>query len=154
MARNRQRAKERQAQRRAERSGGEDGWSHRPDAGDGLAESEVAAGAPPSNTGRSDTLLAARTEPPPTATLQDEPDGRESGRDLEVEPTGAAEGEHRRGRVAAFLVAVVAELRRVQWPDRAALTTMTGIVLGFVVIAGGYLGLLDFIFSRLIRAIL
>ena len=152
MARNRQRAKERQAQRRLERSGGESEWTHHP--GDGDAQAEVASGAPPSNTGRSDTLLASRTEEPSTATLHGEPDGRESGRDLEVEPAVAAEDEHRRGRVAAFLVAVVAELRRVQWPDRAALTTMTGIVLGFVVIAGGYLGLLDFVFSRLIRAIL
>ena len=31
---------------------------------------------------------------------------------------------------------------------------MTGIVLVFVLIAGGYLGLLDAIFSRLIQAIL
>ena len=47
-----------------------------------------------------------------------------------------------------------AELRRVQWPDRQALTTLTGVVLGFVLIAGGYLGLLDAIFSRIIQAIL
>ena len=41
-----------------------------------------------------------------------------------------------------------------QWPDRQTLTTLTGVVLGFVVIAGGYLGLLDAIFSRVIQAIL
>ena len=41
-----------------------------------------------------------------------------------------------------------------QWPNRKQLTTLTGIVLGFVLIAGGYLGLLDAIFSRLIQAIL
>ena len=43
--------------------------------------------------------------------------------------------------------AVWAELQRVQWPDRQALTTLTGVVLGFVLIMGGYLGLLDAIFS-------
>ena len=63
--------------------------------------------------------------------------------------------DHRhRPRFVQFLYAVVAELRRVQWPDRQALTTLTGVVLGFVLIAGGYLGLLDAIFSRLIQAIL
>jgi preprotein translocase SecE subunit len=42
----------------------------------------------------------------------------------------------------------------VQWPNRRQLTTLTGVVLGFVLIAGGYLGLLDAIFSRLVQAIL
>jgi preprotein translocase subunit SecE len=59
-----------------------------------------------------------------------------------------------RGKVLAFLANVWAELQRVQWPDRTALTSLTGIVLGFVLIAGGYLGLLDAIFSRVINAIL
>ena len=53
-----------------------------------------------------------------------------------------------------FLIAVWAELQRVQWPNRQALVTLTGVVLGFVLIAGGYLGLLDAIFSELIKAIL
>ena len=45
-----------------------------------------------------------------------------------------------RPRVVQFLIAVWAELQRVQWPDRQALTTLTGVVLGFVLIMGGYLG--------------
>ncbi len=57
-------------------------------------------------------------------------------------------------RLVQFLKAVVAELRRVQWPDRQALTTLTGVVLGFVLIAGGYLGLLDAIFSRVVDLII
>jgi preprotein translocase SecE subunit len=69
---------------------------------------------------------------------------------------GRAEHEtHRnRPRVVQFLVAVLAELQRVQWPNRQAMVTLTGVVLGFVLIAGGYLGLLDAVFSRLIQAIL
>jgi len=68
---------------------------------------------------------------------------------------GRAEPETRhRSRVIQFLVAVWAELQRVQWPNRQALVTLTGVVLGFVLIAGGYLGLLDAIFSKLIQAIL
>jgi preprotein translocase SecE subunit len=59
-----------------------------------------------------------------------------------------------RPRVVQFLVAVLAELQRVQWPNRQAMVTLTGVVLGFVLIAGGYLGLLDAVFSRLIQAIL
>ena len=51
-------------------------------------------------------------------------------------------------------IAVWAELQRVQWPNRQAMVTLTGVVLGFVLIAGGYLGLLDAIFSELIQAIL
>ena len=63
-------------------------------------------------------------------------------------------GEQDRPRVVQFLIAVWAELQRVQWPNRQALVTLTGVVLGFVLIAGGYLGLLDAIFSELIQAIL
>ena len=164
MARNRQRAKERQARRRAERGGNGDATpaaerdgtglpATAPDApADDLARAELQAGAPPSDAGRIDTLLAA-PQAPADAILDEESEGRPYA-DEPLVPERDAEQEHRRGRVTSFLIAVVAELRRVQWPDRAALTTMTGIVLGFVVIAGGYLGLLDFIFSRLLQAIL
>lgn len=57
-------------------------------------------------------------------------------------------------RFVNFLRACVAELRRVQWPDRRHVGQATGVVLGFVVIAGSYLGLLDAVFSRLVNAIL
>jgi preprotein translocase SecE subunit len=83
------------------------------------------------------------------------------------EAAEAATGRPRRRRAAAgrelpkegnrfinFLRACVAELRRVQWPDRKQVGQATAVVLVFVVIAGGYLGLLDAIFSRLVNAIL
>jgi preprotein translocase SecE subunit len=57
-------------------------------------------------------------------------------------------------RFANFLRACVAELRRVQWPDRRAVGQATAVVLVFVLIAGGYLGVLDAIFSRLVNLIL
>src|SRR3954468_16698645 len=66
----------------------------------------------------------------------------------------AHEAHKHRTRVIQFLIAVWAELQRVQWPNRQALVTLTGVVLGFVLIAGGYLVLLDAIFSKLIQAIL
>jgi preprotein translocase subunit SecE len=67
-------------------------------------------------------------------------------------PSGA--DSHKRGRLVAFLVAVWAELQRVQWPDRRQLTQLTGVVLFFVLIVGAYLGGLDAVFSKLIQAIL
>ena len=42
-----------------------------------------------------------------------------------------------------FLKASWAELQRVQWPDRRQVFQATAVVLGFVVIAGAYLGLAD-----------
>jgi preprotein translocase SecE subunit len=83
------------------------------------------------------------------------------------EAADAATGRPRRRRAAAgrelpkegnrfinFLRACVAELRRVQWPDRKQVAQATAVVLGFVVVAGTYLGLLDAAFSRLVNAIL
>ena len=46
-------------------------------------------------------------------------------------------------RVINFLRASWAELQRVQWPDRRQVAQATAVVLGFVVIAGAYLGLAD-----------
>jgi preprotein translocase subunit SecE len=59
-----------------------------------------------------------------------------------------------RNRVITFLGHCVDELRRVQWPDRRHVGQGTAVVLGFVVLAGGYLGLLDAIWKPLIEAIL
>jgi preprotein translocase SecE subunit len=190
MARNRQRAKQRQAERRARRLAEEGGAptpadrsaipgvdAPRPEPIDDpttvdpspAVPPELAVGAPPTDEGRSDTVI--EDEPPLT-----EDEALEEIEDWEVEDPeeaiaagGAGEAGYevrgRRGReaeeaartrprVVQFLVAVWAELQRVQWPNRQALVTLTGVVLGFVLIAGGYLGLLDAIFSELIKAIL
>jgi preprotein translocase SecE subunit len=57
-------------------------------------------------------------------------------------------------RVTSFLRASWAELQRVQWPDRKQVGQATAVVLGFVVIAGGFLGLADLLGSDLVNAIL
>jgi preprotein translocase SecE subunit len=69
---------------------------------------------------------------------------------------GRSTGHHRpqRGRLLTFLGHVVDELRRVQWPDRRQVGQGTLVTLGFVVVAGGYLGLLDAIWKPLVEAIL
>jgi preprotein translocase SecE subunit len=197
VARNRQRAKQRQAQRRESRlaAGGA------PTARDGELDEKAGplsglTGAAPENTGRSDTVADS---PPTQADLEDELDdvdpeleadaieagalGADEGQvyEDELEDTGADRAQPSRGprgvrgggaeptargpvgraapqgggsRVLGFLRACWAELQRVQWPDRQTLTQLTGIVLFFCVLAGFYLGVLDWIFSNLIHQIL
>jgi preprotein translocase subunit SecE len=176
MARDRQRSKarQRQQQRRDERLAQRREPSA-PAKRDPELEQEVdlAVGAPLEDLGTSDRTL--REDPPEPSfatddeTLLDEDlgDGSGGGRDgddggddgASTGPRGHRGGPEgadtrRRGRLVAFLVAVWAELQRVQWPDRRQLTQLTGVVLFFVLIVGAYLGGLDAIFSKLIQAIL
>ena len=153
MARNRQRAKERQARRKAKQGDGK--AKPQPE----LTESELLrAGAPPEDVGTTAEVLEYEQD------LDETRDGEHFDPEQDVpEEDLAADGAKRRSeaerhknrpRLVQFLVAVWAELQRVQWPNRQALTTLTGVVLGFVLIAGGYLGLLDAIASRIIQAII
>ena len=57
-------------------------------------------------------------------------------------------------RVIGFLRASWAELQRVQWPDRRQVTQATAVVLGFVAIAGAYLGLADYVAKEIVEYIL
>jgi len=69
-------------------------------------------------------------------------------------PAGQPTQRGRRGRFITFLGHCVDELRRVQWPDRRQVGQGTAVTLGFVVLAGGYLGLMDAIWKPLVEAIL
>jgi preprotein translocase SecE subunit len=84
--------------------------------------------------------------------------GEPSATDEEHERGHSNEPAHPRkgvfGRAADFLRASYAELRRVQWPDRRQVGQGTAVTLGFVVVAGAYLGLLDAIWNPIIQAIL
>jgi preprotein translocase subunit SecE len=184
MARDRQSAKRRQAQRREERlraqaersrqrSQGTDGAGDQasdrsarpgPDGGDGrltdreleragvdpaaaeeldpVTRAQLATGAPPEDVGRSDTVVES---PPPAPELGAEDRERQPRR----EPEAAG-----RGRVISFLVAVWAELQRVQWPDRKAVTTLTGVVLGFVLICAAYFFALEAILQPFFSKVL
>jgi preprotein translocase SecE subunit len=71
--------------------------------------------------------------------------------------TGSAPGQatEKGGlRIVQFLRASWAELQRVQWPDRRQVAQATAVVLGFVVIAGAYLGLADAVAQKFIDFIL
>ncbi len=76
-------------------------------------------------------------------------------------PGGGVTPEHASGapirggnRVLAFIRASWAELQRVQWPDRRQVTQATAVVLGFVVVAGAYLGLADVVAKEIVEFIL
>jgi preprotein translocase SecE subunit len=97
--------------------------------------------------------------------IEDEPpvafgdDGDESG-DVSAASAAfgsAAEPAERRpsgNRVISFLRASWAELQRVQWPDRQQVAQATGVVLGFVIITGIFLGVADYVAGKIINAII
>jgi preprotein translocase SecE subunit len=77
--------------------------------------------------------------------------------------TGGGDGHRERpsgaplrsgNRAVAFVRASWAELQRVQWPDRRHVTQATAVVLGFVAIAGAYLGVADYVAKELVEFIL
>jgi preprotein translocase SecE subunit len=57
-------------------------------------------------------------------------------------------------RAVAFLRASWAELQRVQWPDRPQVSQATAVVLGFVAIAGLYLGAADWVAQKIVNFVL
>jgi preprotein translocase subunit SecE len=68
---------------------------------------------------------------------------------------GAPERRPRSGfRLINFLQGSWRELQRVQWPDRRQVIQATGVVLGFVVVAGVYLGLADELSAKIVNFIL
>ena len=72
-----------------------------------------------------------------------------------VSPEQASGAPIRKGnRAIGFLRASWAELQRVQWPDRRHVFQATAVVLGFVAIAGAYLGLADYVAKEVVEFIL
>jgi preprotein translocase SecE subunit len=75
-------------------------------------------------------------------------------------PAPRAGGEHAAvggrggGRFWNFLKASWAELQRVQWPDRRQVGQATAVVLGFVLIAGAFLGFADYVASEIVDLII
>jgi preprotein translocase SecE subunit len=66
----------------------------------------------------------------------------------------AAAPRRQRARFITFLGHVVDELKRVQWPNRRQTGQGTAVTLGFVIIAGSFLGLADAAWKPLVEAIL
>jgi preprotein translocase subunit SecE len=65
--------------------------------------------------------------------------------------------EHRQvpgNRLINFLQGSWRELHRVQWPDRRQVMQATGVVIGFVIVAGVFLGVADAVASKVVNFIL
>ena len=114
-------------------------------------EAPEPAEAPPA---RSATRTRDRTERKPKPS--EDGGGRRGGRGAAAQPARPARRREsrQRGRVVTFFIQVWAELKRVQWPDRAQLTQATAVVVVFCLLAGLYLAFFDYIFSKLMKAIL
>jgi preprotein translocase subunit SecE len=83
--------------------------------------------------------------------------GRRGGRGGASGSELATSGAARPGpgnRLVTFLQGSWRELQRVQWPDRRQVMQATGVVIGFVIIAGLFLGAADFLAGKLVNFIL
>jgi preprotein translocase SecE subunit len=69
-------------------------------------------------------------------------------------PAPGAAPARPRARLLAFLEGSWRELHRVQWPDRRQVMQATAVVLGFVIVAGVFLGVADTVSSHFMNAIL
>jgi preprotein translocase subunit SecE len=82
-------------------------------------------------------------------------DGGGGGGELAVPAAGApAQRRHAGSRLINFLQGSWRELQRVQWPDRRQVMQATGVVIGFVIVAGVYLGVADSLAGKLVNFIL
>jgi preprotein translocase subunit SecE len=145
MARNRQRAKDRkQRQQRDPDLGTLD------DASAEIVHPSLAGGAPPDDLG---SVRPIEFDDGGDDDLADRglvSDGAGAG-DVATPPVAATSGF---GRILPFFRACWAELQRVQWPDRKQVGQATAVVLGFVVIAGAFLGFADIVAQRIVDFIL
>lgn len=143
MARNRQKAKQRKARQEA--------LSQKA----GAQPAGTGAGAPPEDEGqvKGAEALEAAEEIRRTAKLKPGAVSKDAPSKAGASKSKAAEPKQK-GRFRTFLRSSWAELRRVQWPDRRQMTTMTTIVIGFVIIAGTYLGVIDWAANQIVDLLL
>jgi preprotein translocase subunit SecE len=82
--------------------------------------------------------------------------GDDGGQATGVTSFGDRSPESKRGggRFINFLRGSWRELQRVQWPDRSQVAQATAVVIGFVAIAGAYLGAADWLAQRVVDLII
>ncbi len=108
-----------------------------------LAEAQLAVGRPGPADADAEAELAEEleleaAEDAPAATPERVPKHRESaGR-----------------RLINFIEGSWHELQRVQWPDRRQVMQATGVVIGFVIVAGVFLGVADFLAGKIMNYVL
>jgi preprotein translocase subunit SecE len=65
-----------------------------------------------------------------------------------------AKGKQQTGGIRGFYRETVAELRKVSWPTRTEAINLTRVVTIVIVAMGLFLGVLDFLFTRMFGLIL
>jgi preprotein translocase SecE subunit len=85
--------------------------------------------------------------------FEEEVEASISRRDLAAR-SSAAPSPRIGSRLIHFLQGSWRELQRVQWPDRRQVMQATGVVIGFVIIAGAFLGVADFVATKVVNFIL
>jgi preprotein translocase subunit SecE len=160
MARNRQRARDRKQQQKLHRENVPGSLDHASGEVEEVEASIVAgaAGIPDDSPelpddgdgdGADDVELEDDFD---AGTVEDERLGRGAG---DIAPAHAAAPRHRSGsRLINFFRACVAELQRVDWPNRRQVGQATAVVLGFVVVAGAFLGAADVVAQKIVDFIL
>ncbi len=143
MARNRQRARDRKQKLHRENVPGS-----LDNASGEVEEVEAAivagaAGVPDDSVALADDFDAGAVE--------DERLGKGAG---DLAPSAGAPPSRGGSRLLHFFRACVAELKRVDWPNRRQVGQATTVVLGFVVVAGAFLGLADVVAQKIVDFIL
>jgi preprotein translocase subunit SecE len=144
-----------------------------------LAEAQLAVGRPEyaeTEQGAGDELSPA-DEPVDDdqvdgATADQSPAGDGGGGDYDEDddfgPEGDGHGDGKRAastavsaprewfgnRLVHFVQGSWRELQRVQWPDRRQVMQATGVVIGFVIVAGVFLGVADLVATKVVKLIL
>ena len=157
MARNDDKARERRAKRNAENPQADEAAEALTPASD---ETGDAAGEPAlvGETLRAETEAHAGVtgtpvgfgEPESEAGPHSDLDPAQGGATVGGEVTTTGGGP----RVFKFFRASWAELQRVRWPDRQQVAQGTAVTLGFVVIAGAFLGVADLVARQIVNLIL
>jgi preprotein translocase SecE subunit len=122
-------------------------------------EAGIAAGAPEVDLETPDapkprTLRRAEAKQAKEAEKRQREERKRQEREQLARRQKQAQAERQRGGVIGFLASCMAELRKVQWPDRETLVQATAVTIIFVAVAAAYLGALDSAFNFLIQQIL
>jgi preprotein translocase SecE subunit len=117
-------------------------------------EASLVSGAGSEPSDEADDELARQLSEP-VGDLDD--DGDVDADDRELARSGGRRTAHTpKGgpRFLQFLRASWAELQRVQWPDRRQVFQATSVVVGFVIVAGAYLGVADWLAQKVVNFII
>jgi preprotein translocase SecE subunit len=113
---------------------------------------EIPEAPAPARVSRSERRAQRRAQKEEERRQEEERRERQRAREQKLRQTAAE--ERKRGPVMGFLASCVAELRRVQWPDRETLIQASAVTILFVFISAAYLGALDALFNLLVKQIL